>query len=98
MLIAAQNNGFRRKEQRRIVIDCVASYRRCMASFATMANLDVRYSRFEVESVLAQYARQFKPRIVKRTEKALAKARTKDSLSALAKLAELRDGDLRIVD
>jgi uncharacterized protein (DUF2252 family) len=98
MLIAAQNNGFRRKEQRRIVLDCVASYRNRMASFAEMGNLDVWYSRFEVERVLAQYARQFKPRIVKRTEKALAKAHTKDSLSALAKLTEVVDGDLRIVD
>src|SRR5437762_1683650 len=63
MLIAAQTNGFRRKDQRRIVLDMVTSYRNTMATFASMGNLDVWYSRFEIEDVLARYEAQFKPRI-----------------------------------
>jgi hypothetical protein len=62
MLIAAQSNGFRKRDQQRAVLDCVASYRTTMASFAGMGNLDVWYSRFEIESVLAKYADQFTPR------------------------------------
>jgi uncharacterized protein (DUF2252 family) len=98
MLIAAQSNGFRKRDQQRAVLDCVASYRTTMASFAGMGNLDVWYSRFEIESVLAKYADQFTPRSVKGAQKALAKARTKDSMSALSKLTHVVDGELRIVD
>ena len=34
MLIAAQSSDFRKRDQRRAVLDCVASYRTTMASFA----------------------------------------------------------------
>jgi uncharacterized protein (DUF2252 family) len=98
MLIAAQTNGFRGKDQRRVVLECVGSYRNSIAVFATMANLDVWYSRFEIESVLAKYADQFKPRSVKGARKALSKAHTRDSMSAFSKLTEVVDGELRIVD
>jgi uncharacterized protein (DUF2252 family) len=98
MLIAAQSNESRRKDQRQAVLDCVAGYRDTMAGFATMGNLAVWYSHFDIESVLAKYADQFKPRAVKGAQKALAKARTKDSMSALSKLTQLVDGELRIVD
>jgi uncharacterized protein (DUF2252 family) len=98
MLIAAQSNDFRKRDQRRVVLDCVASYRETMASFAGMGNLEVWYSRFEIESVLAKYADQFKPRSVKGAQKVLAKARTKDSMSALSKLTQVVDDEVRIVD
>jgi uncharacterized protein (DUF2252 family) len=98
MLIAAQSNGFPNRVQRRAVLDCASSYRKAMASFATMGELAVWYSRLEVESVLAKYASRFKPRDVKGTEKALAKARTNDSHSALSKLTHVVDGEVRIVD
>jgi uncharacterized protein (DUF2252 family) len=98
LLIAAQSNGFRKRDQRRVVLECVAGYRRTMASFAAMGNLDVWYSRFEIESVLAQYGEQLTPRALKRTQKALSKARTKDSMSTLSKLTRRVDGELRIVD
>ena len=98
MLIAAQSNDFPNRDQRRAVLDSVSSYRKAMASFATMGELAVWYSRLEVESVLAKYASRFKPRDVKGTEKALAKARTNDSHSALSKLTHVVDGEVRIVD
>jgi uncharacterized protein (DUF2252 family) len=98
MLIAAKGNDFHERDQRRAVLDCVSSYRNSMASFASMGELEVWYSRFEVESVLAKYAKQFKPRDVKRTEKQFAKAKTKDSHTALSKLTHVVDGEVRIVD
>ncbi len=36
--------------------------------------------------------------MVKRTEKTLAKARTRDSMSAFSKLTHVVDGEVRIVD
>jgi Uncharacterized protein conserved in bacteria (DUF2252). len=52
MLIAARDNGYRAKDEERIVLDTVARYRTAMAEFAGMKNLDVWYSRLEIESVL----------------------------------------------
>jgi uncharacterized protein (DUF2252 family) len=98
MLIAARSNGFRAKEQERIVLDTVGRYRTAMAQFAGMKQLEVWYARLDVESVLKEYGSQFKPKQVKLTEKNLAKARTKDSMTAFSKLCDVVDGDARIVD
>jgi uncharacterized protein (DUF2252 family) len=97
MLIAARNNDFSVKEQDRIVLDTVAQYRTAMASFAGMNNLEVWYAHLEVDSVLAEFGSQLEPKGVKRTEKALAKARTKDSMAAFSKLTHIVDGEARIV-
>ena len=98
MLIAARDNGFRAKEQDRIVLDTVARYRTAMAEFAAMKQLDVWYSHLDIESVFQEFASQFKPKLVKRADKQLAKARTKDSMTAFSKLTEVVDGKPRIVD
>jgi uncharacterized protein (DUF2252 family) len=98
MLIAARDNGFRAKEQDKIVLDTVGRYRTAMAEFAEMKDLEVWYSRLDIESVLQDYGSQFKPSLVKRTKKTLAKARTKDSMTAFAKLTHIVDGKVQIVD
>ena len=98
MLIAARDNGFADKEQDRIVLDTVGRYRTAMAEFAAMKQLDVWYSHLDIESVLQEFASQFKPKMVKRADKQLAKARTKDSMTAFSKLTEVVDGKPRIVD
>jgi Uncharacterized protein conserved in bacteria (DUF2252) len=48
--------------------------------------------------LLAERAAQFKPTAVKRAEKTLAKARTRDSMTAFSKLTETVDGQVQIVD
>ncbi len=98
MLIAARDNGFGAKDQDRVVLDTVAQYRTAMAEFAGMKNLEVWYSHLDVDRALQDYASQFKPKTVKRTEKQLAKARTKDSMTVFSKLTEVVDGMPRIVD
>jgi uncharacterized protein (DUF2252 family) len=98
MLIAARDNEYRVKDQERIVLDTVGEYRTAMRAFAGMDNLAVWYAQLEIESLLAERAAKFKPRTVHRTEKALAKARTRDSMSAFSKLTQVVDGEPRIVD
>jgi uncharacterized protein (DUF2252 family) len=98
MLIAARDNGFPVKDQDQIVLDTVEAYRTTMAGFAAMKNLDVWYAHLDIESALQQFGSQLKPKIVKRTGKALAKARTKDSMAAFSKLTHVVDGETRIVD
>ena len=98
MLIAARDDGFGRKDQDRVVLDTVSRYRTAMREFAAMTNLEVWYARMEIDSVLQQFASQFSPKRVKRTEKVLAKARTKDSMAAFSKLCQQVNGHYEIVD
>ena len=93
MLIAARDNNFAVRDQEQIVLDTVEEYRTAMRGFAAMKNLDVWYAHLDVEAVLQEFGSQFKAKMVKRTEKQLAKARTKDSMSAFSKLARVVEGE-----
>jgi uncharacterized protein (DUF2252 family) len=98
MLIAARDNDYGSKDQERIVLDTVRQYRSAMREFAGMDNLAVWYAHLEIESLLADRASRLKPATLRRSEKALAKARTRDSMSAFSKLTQVVDGEPRIVD
>jgi uncharacterized protein (DUF2252 family) len=97
MLIAARENGFAAGQQDRIVLDTVEAYRTAMADFAGMGNLEVWYAHLDVEATLAELGPQLTPRMVKRTKRTLAKARTRDSMSAFSKLTHIVDGEARIL-
>ena len=73
----------------------VESYRARMAEFAGMRDLDVWYSHITSDEILAATTTRG---MRKRTEKAMAKARTKDSLQAFAKLTTVVDGRPQIVN
>ncbi|MGZ6664481.1 MAG: DUF2252 domain-containing protein [Solirubrobacteraceae bacterium] len=98
MLIAAADNGFGAKDQDKVVLETVATYRNAVRDFAGMNNLAVWYSHLDIESVIQQYSGQFKTKVVSRAEKAVTKARTRDSMAAFKKLTEVVDGKVRIVD
>ena len=74
------------------MLQTVGRYREAMREFAAAGNLEVWYAHLDIETVMARYASQFQQRQVKRTEKTLAKARTRDSMSALAKLTQVGEG------
>jgi|SRR5271154_565594 len=97
MMIAAQDRDFALKDQERVVLDTVAEYRTAMTRFAGMKNLAVWYAHLEIDELLREITTQVKTKTVKRTEKALAKARTRDSMSAFSKLTRVVDGEPRIV-
>jgi uncharacterized protein (DUF2252 family) len=94
--VAGRENGYTRKERRRIVQATVAAYRQAMRQFAAMRALDVWYARLEVDELMAQIRSQVKKGMAKRVEKTLAKARTKDSMSAFSKLTRVVDGEPQI--
>jgi uncharacterized protein (DUF2252 family) len=98
MLIGARDNGFAARDQEQIVLETVAAYRNAMREFAAMPNLAVWYSHMDIESFVQQYRSQFKSAVVKRSEKAIAKARTRDSMSAFSKLTHRVNGTAEIVD
>ena len=65
-----------------------------------MNNLDLWYSRIDVDDLLATIGREMKQKDVKAYERAqanVAKGRTKDSMKAFGKLTEVVDGELRII-
>jgi uncharacterized protein (DUF2252 family) len=98
MLIAARDNGYAAKDQDTIVLNTVAQYRDAMRTFAGMNNLEVWYAHLEIEALLKERGAELKPRIVKRTQQGLAKARTRDSVSAFSKLTGRVNGHVEIVD
>ncbi|HET9675877.1 MAG TPA: DUF2252 domain-containing protein [Solirubrobacterales bacterium] len=95
--VAGRERGFSEKERRQAIGSAVSSYRQSMRGFAAMRNIDVWYSRLDVEPVLDVVRSQLDERRFRRVERTLAKARAKDSLRALGKLTRETDGGIRIV-
>ena len=79
------------------------AYREAMAEFAQMRTMDIWYAHLAEETVLAgargTAGKKDKghAKALKTAEKNIQKARTRDSLQALSKLAEVVDGRYRIV-
>jgi uncharacterized protein (DUF2252 family) len=96
MMIAAIENGFSLMDQERIVLDTVGAYRNVVRRFARRTNLEVWYAHIDTERALSEFSAQLKPKQVHRAQKDLAKARTRDSMSAFAKLTETVAGKPRI--
>ena len=62
-----------------------------------MRNLDLWYTRIDVDDLLTELGKFATAKEQKRADKNLAKTRTKDSLKAFSKLTEIVDGEPRIV-
>jgi uncharacterized protein (DUF2252 family) len=95
--VAARDNGFPAKQRRDIVLAAVASYRLAMRGFAGATNLEVWYARTDVEQLRADLDSQMTVRQRKRLDEGIAKARTRDSMRAVAKLTRIVDGRPRII-
>ena len=98
LVVAARDNGFPVKDQDRIVLDTVAEYRSAMRAFAAMPNLAVWYARAEADELIRDYGSQITRKQARRTERAVAKARTRDHMSSFAKLTQRINGRPQIVD
>ena len=95
--IAGRDRGFSASERRAAVTTAVRSYREAMASFAEMRDLDVWYSHLDVETLLPELQREAGAKLAKQAGRTIAKAHTKDSMKAFAKLTHLVDGKPKIV-
>jgi len=95
--VAGRDNGFPTKQRRDIVLAAAASYRLAMRGFASMTNLEVWYARTDVEQLRADLDSQLTERQRKRLDEGIAKARTRDSMRAVAKLTRVVDGRPRII-
>lgn len=95
--LAWRENGFDPKEGRKIVVNTARAYRSAMAEFAAMRNIDLWYSRLDVDMVMSRWSSQVSAEASARFEKTVAKAQAKNSLKAFTKLTEVVDGQHRIV-
>jgi uncharacterized protein (DUF2252 family) len=95
--IAARERGLSRKQRQSILLTTVGEYRRAMREFAAARNLDVWYARLDAETVLGELNKVARRKQVKKVERSVEKAETKDSLKALARLTHRVDGELRII-
>jgi uncharacterized protein (DUF2252 family) len=93
--IAGRENGFKRKRRQEATLTAVRSYREAMRAFAGQTNLEVWYSRLDVEEALGEIE-DAEPEVARRARRGVDKARSKDSLRALAKLSRTVDGEPRI--
>ena len=90
--VAGRDRNFDAKQRDAINLAVTSSYREAIKSFAAMSNLDLWYSRIDVEEIAALVAQQASAKQRKRFERNLAKTQSKDSLRAFAKLTEIVDG------
>jgi uncharacterized protein (DUF2252 family) len=99
--IAARNNGFTKADEGAATLASVAGYREAMAGFAKMGQMEIWYAHLSMDDIMDAVRRTAKTKqdakAAKRAQKAVDKARTRDSLQALSKLGELVDGQYRIV-
>ncbi|MBC7441697.1 MAG: DUF2252 domain-containing protein [Ramlibacter sp.] len=106
--IAARNNGFGAADAHDVTLAAVRSYREAMAQFAQMGTMDIWYARLSEDELTAAIqqaigaqkgkARRKARAMGKNAQRNAAKARTRDSMQALSKLAEYVDGQYRIVN
>ncbi len=95
--VSARENGFTRKQRRDILVAAVGQYRQAIRDFAGMTNLDVWYSHADLDRLRTEFKSVLTARMRKVVDEGLAKARTRDSMQALAKLTVMVDGQCRIV-
>jgi Uncharacterized protein conserved in bacteria (DUF2252). len=106
--IAARNNGFTKAEARDVTLASVRAYREAMAEFAQMRTMDIWYARLSeqelmsaIDSAVGTQKNKAQKKVAqgaaKAAKKNVTKARTRDSLQALSKLAEHVDGNYQIV-
>jgi uncharacterized protein (DUF2252 family) len=95
--VAGRDRGFAPDQRASVNRKVSSAYRETMRGYAEMRNLDVWYSRVNVDDVVQRVVAVASAKQLSRFEKNLAKSRSKDSLRAFEKLTQLVDGELRIV-
>ena len=95
--VAGRDRGFDAKRRQSINQAVTRSYREAIRDLAGMPNLDLWYSRIDLDEIAQLMDQVATEKQLKRFERNVAKARSKGSLKALGKLTEIVDGEPRIV-
>ena len=92
-VLAGRDNEFDDSDTREMTSNAVLGYQNAMARFTTMTTLDVWYAHLTLQQIQDALPKKKDRKAVAKTT---AKARSKDSMRALKKLAEKVDGNFRI--
>jgi Uncharacterized protein conserved in bacteria (DUF2252) len=97
--VAGRDRAFSAKSRNAIDLATARAYREAMRRFAGLRTLDLWYIRIDrsLAEALKEWAAGVRRGELRRFERDVAKARTKDSLRALAKLTHSVDGTPRII-
>ncbi|AFR47063.1 DUF2252 domain-containing protein [Gordonia sp. KTR9] len=95
--IAGRNNGFDDATNRKVAKTVAKAYRRAIARSATQTTLENWYAGIDADAFLTDFGPKLDTSMSERTQKALKKARHRDSAQALAKLCVVdADGSAHI--
>ncbi|MFG2548381.1 DUF2252 domain-containing protein [Streptomyces sp. NPDC048581] len=97
LVIAGRANGFPAKQCDTLVRAGVQGYRERMREFAELRTLDIWYARDDLDQLTALLPERPGKEDRQRVSQAAAKARTRTSLQAAAKLTRVVDGTHRII-
>jgi uncharacterized protein (DUF2252 family) len=97
LVVAGRDNGFPAKASRKVVLAAAEGYRTAMQGFAGQPFLDVWYAHLDIEPAIKELRSQIDAKRLKQFEKLLAKAHTRDGMSALAKISTEVNGQRRII-
>jgi uncharacterized protein (DUF2252 family) len=95
--IAARAREFDKRTRRQIVEGTARAYRTAMREYADLGNLALWYTRLDESDVYSLWRDRMPTAALKRFQKNVDKARSKDSLRAFTKLTTVVDGAVRIV-
>ncbi|MGB3304002.1 DUF2252 domain-containing protein [Gordonia sp. (in: high G+C Gram-positive bacteria)] len=87
VMVSALQNGSDEKEARRAAKHAARAYREGMIASASETAMKCWYTRVDADDVMVDLGNRFDVSVSERTQKALAKARHRDSAQALSKLA-----------
>jgi uncharacterized protein (DUF2252 family) len=93
--IAGRDNGHSKHDRSTVLGDTLRQYRRAMAQFARMRNLEVWYAGMEVEQLVGELGSLMNAKVMKRVQRGVDKAKTRDHLDAFSKLTTVVDGQIR---
>jgi uncharacterized protein (DUF2252 family) len=97
LAVAGRDNGYTAKQRRTVELAGVEAYRTAMREFAAMPTLKVWYAHLNLDDAIRELGSQVSKKRRKRTERTLAKARTRDSMQAFGKLTTTVDGRPQII-
>ncbi len=95
--ICGRDRNFTKAQREKIVLRVAREYREWMRKLAAMPNMQVWYARLDAATIEQAIRKQGAEKQAANVEAAAAKARTKDSMKAFAKLTEEVDGEPRII-
>jgi len=95
--IAGQSNSFSDSERREIVLAGAQEYRIAITEFSQMRQLDIWYSKLDVESIVQNLKKNIKSGEVRAEHLDVNKAMNRTSLQALRKFTEIVNGQRRFI-